>query len=49
MAYIPKNAKWYIAQLVIECNVEGNPCNVIHVNIVFIHACSPEKAFDKAK
>ncbi|MEH2274430.1 MAG: DUF4288 domain-containing protein [Nostoc sp.] len=49
MAYIPKNAKWYIAELVIECNIEGNPRNVVHVNIVLIRASSPEEAFDKAE
>ncbi|MEH2228012.1 hypothetical protein [Nostoc sp.] len=30
MAYIPKNAEWYIAELAIECNVEGNPHGSIH-------------------
>lgn len=49
MAYIPKNAKWYIAELVIEYNIEGNPRNVVHVNIVLIRASSPEEAFDKAE
>lgn len=49
MAYIPKNAKWYIAELVIECNIEGNSRNVVHVNIVLIRASSPEEAFDKAE
>ncbi|MEH2049268.1 DUF4288 domain-containing protein [Nostoc sp.] len=49
MAYIPKNATWYIAELVIECNVEGNPHNVIHVNVVLVRAYSPEEAFEKAE
>ncbi|WP_448265728.1 DUF4288 domain-containing protein [Nostoc sp. DSM 114159] len=49
MAYIPKNAKWYIAELVIECKVEGNPHNVVHVNIVLVRASSAEEAFEKAE
>ena len=48
MAYIPDEAKWYIAELVMECRVEGNHKNVVHVNIVLIQADSPEKAFEKA-
>lgn len=39
---------WYIAELVIECTVEENPRNVVHVNIVLVCADSPEEAFSKA-
>lgn len=49
MAYIPKNTLWYIAELVIECNVEGNSRNVVHVNIILVRASPPEQAFDKAE
>lgn len=49
MAYIPKDAKWYIAELVMECKIEGESQNVVHVNIILIRADSPEEAFEKAE
>lgn len=49
MAYIPHDAKWYIAELVMECRIEGEPSNVVHVNIVLIRADSPDEAFEKAE
>ncbi len=49
MAYIPKDAKWYIAELVMECKIEGESQNVVHVNIILIRADSPEEAFEKAQ
>jgi len=49
MAYIPKDAKWYLAELVMECRIEGEPRNVVHINIVLVRADSPEEAFEKAE
>lgn len=49
MPYIPKDAKWYVAELVMECRIEGEPRNVVHVNIVLVRADSPEEAFEKAE
>ena len=49
MGYIPKDAKWYIAELVMEFQIEGDSRNVVHVNIVLIRADSPEEAFSKAE
>ncbi|HEY9638679.1 MAG TPA: DUF4288 domain-containing protein [Coleofasciculaceae cyanobacterium] len=49
MGYIPKDAKWYIAELVMEFQIEGDSHNVVHVNIVLIRADSPEEAFEKAE
>ena len=49
MAYIPKDAKWYIAELVMECRIDGESRNVVHVNIILIRADSPEEAFKKAQ
>lgn len=49
MAYIPEDAKWYIAELVIECKIEGEPRNVVHVNIILVRADSPQSAFEKAE
>jgi hypothetical protein len=49
MAYIPKDAKWFVAELVMECRIEEEPCNVVHVNIVLVRADSSEEAFEKAE
>jgi hypothetical protein len=48
MAYIPKNARWYLADLVLELSVAGVPHNLVHVNIHLIDADSPERAYEKA-
>jgi hypothetical protein len=48
MAYIPKDARWYLADVVLEHAVEGDPRNVVHVNIHLIEAESPERAYEKA-
>jgi hypothetical protein len=48
MAYIPKDARWYLADLVMECIVKGDPRNVVHVNRHLIEARSPEQAYRKA-
>lgn len=48
MAYIPKNARWYLADVVLEHAVEGDPRNVVHVNLHLIEAESPERAYQKA-
>src|SRR5690349_728209 len=48
MAYVPGDAKWYLAEIVEEIKVEGASTNVIHNNLVLIHANSPEEAYEKA-
>lgn len=48
MAFIPENARWYIADLVVEHRVDGDSRNLVHVNIHLIEAGSPEEAFAKA-
>ena len=48
MGYVPKDAKWYIAEIVEEITVEGDPRNVVHVNFNLIRADSPEDAYEKA-
>jgi hypothetical protein len=48
MAHIPKDARWYLAELVLEHTVEGDSRNVVHVNIHLIEAESPERAYEKA-
>ena len=48
MAYIPENAKWYLATLVDEITVEGDSRNVVHKNLVLVRADCPEKAYENA-
>jgi hypothetical protein len=48
MAYIPQNAKWYVAEIVEEISIEEDPRNVVHVNLVLIRADSPDEAYARA-
>src|SRR5687768_13224015 len=48
MAYVPKDARWFLAELVEEIRVAGSKRNVAHINYVIIHATSPERAFARA-
>jgi hypothetical protein len=48
MAFIPKDAKWYIGGIVLEFVIEDDPRNVVHSNTLLIEANSPEDAYKKA-
>jgi hypothetical protein len=48
MGHIPKNAKWYVAEIVEEITVEDDPRNVVHINLVLIRADSPDEAYELA-
>lgn len=48
MGFIPKDAKWYLADIVEEIRVEGDRRNVVHTNIVLVRADSPTEAYAKA-
>jgi hypothetical protein len=48
MAYIPKDAQWYLAEIVEEIKVEDDPRNVVHANLMLIRADSPDEAYDRA-
>lgn len=48
MGYIPKDAKWWIADLIEEITVRGNSRNVVHCNTILVRADSPEEAYKKA-
>lgn len=48
VGYIPKDAKWWLAEIVEEIRVEGERNNVVHVNWVLIRADSPGEAYAKA-
>ncbi len=49
MAYIPKDAEWYIAEIIMEIIVEGDPRNVVHRNLLLINAHSPDEAYERAQ
>jgi hypothetical protein len=48
VAFIPKEARWYLADIILEHTIEGDPRNVVHTNIHLVEAESPEQAYDKA-
>ena len=48
MAFIPKDAKWYLAEVVMLITVEGDHRNVVHLNSFLVRADSPEEAFEKS-
>ena len=48
MGYIPQDAEWYIAELVMEITVQGARYNVVHRNLILINAHSPDEAYSKA-
>src|SRR5580692_3729936 len=48
MGYIPEDAKSYLAEIVEQITVDGDPCNVVHTNLVLVRADSPEEAYHKA-
>lgn len=48
MAYIPETARWYVADVVLEHLIEGDPRNLVYVNTYLVEADSPEFAYEKA-
>jgi hypothetical protein len=48
MAYIPPDAKWYIAEIVEEFTFAHEPENTVHTNTVLIRADSPEEAYERS-
>ncbi len=48
MGFIPKGAKWYLADIVEEVRVEGDRRNIVHTNRTLIRADSPGEAHGKA-
>ena len=49
MGYIPEDAKWYLAEIVMEITIHGDPRNVVHVNTTLVRADSPNKAYVAAQ
>jgi hypothetical protein len=48
MGFIPKDARWYVADIILEFTIEGDDRNVVHINTHLIEADSPEQAYQKA-
>jgi hypothetical protein len=48
MGFIPEDARWYLADVVLEHVVEDDPRNLVHVNTHLVMAESPEQAHEKA-
>jgi hypothetical protein len=48
VAYVPSDAKWFLAEIVEEITVEGDAGNVVHTNLVLVRADSPEEAYQKS-
>lgn len=48
MANSSNNIKWYLAELVEEIQIDGESENIVHNNLVLIHADTPEEAYKKA-
>jgi len=46
--WIPKDTKWYLADIVMEITVEGSEENTVWSNLKLVRADSPEEAYEKA-
>jgi hypothetical protein len=48
MAYIPKNARWFIAEVVVRIRVAGDRRDVVHANFLLVRADTPARAYVRA-
>ena len=48
MGYIPKDAEYYLAEIVLEIAVTGEAESLVHTNLVLVRADSPDEAYTKA-
>jgi hypothetical protein len=48
MAYIPHDAEWFIADLVLEFTIGDEENHVVHINMVLVQANTAEEAYEKA-
>jgi hypothetical protein len=48
MGFIPRNAKWYIADIIEEIRVDGDRRNVVHINQLLVRADSPNEAYGRS-
>jgi hypothetical protein len=48
MGFVPKDAEWYLAEIVQELTVAEDPRNVVWRNLTLVHASFPEDAYAQA-
>ena len=48
MGFVPKDAEWYLAEIVEELTVADAPRNVVWRNLTLVHANSPDDAYEQA-
>jgi hypothetical protein len=48
MGNVPRNAEWYLAELVMEITIAKAKKNVVHRNLTLVEAKSPKQAYAKA-
>lgn len=48
MGFIPVDARWYLAEVVLEHRIDGDSRNVVHVNVHLVEAGSADEAYEKA-
>jgi hypothetical protein len=48
MGHVPEDSKWYLAEIIEEITVAGDPRNVVHRNTVLIRADSSDEAYENA-
>ena len=48
MAFVPDDARWYVAELVKRIEVEADPSTVVHVELRLIRADNPDQALAEA-
>ena len=46
--FIPEGVRWYLADLVVEHQIDADARNVVHVNTHLVEAGSPDEAYAKA-
>ena len=48
MAYIPEDAKWYLAEIVEVIEIADEQEKIVNINFMLVRADSPEEAYEKA-
>jgi hypothetical protein len=48
MGFVPKDAEWYLAEIVQELKVADDPRNLVWRNLTLVHASSPDDAYEQA-
>jgi hypothetical protein len=48
VGYVPADAKWWLADLIVEFTFEGEVGNLVHYNLTLVRADSAEEAYSKS-